>query len=78
MAEIMRTIWLSGGDEAVIFTNYLVVLVGCLDAKVGTRIYTRMTVLITTLTRITGTAPVEPEPTPQSHPAEKALNVGHF
>jgi hypothetical protein len=77
MAEIMRTIWISGGDEAVIFTNYLVVIVGCLDAKVGARIYTRMTVLINVLTRMTGATPTTPEPTPQERPT-KALNLGHF
>lgn len=49
MIEFIHTIWISGGDEAVIFSNWVLVMATTLDAKVGIRIYTRATILINLL-----------------------------
>lgn len=76
MIAIIHMIWISGGEQAVIFSNWALFAATTFDAKVGIRIYTRATILINLLTgKVTKHHPViEPAALTKVHTA-KTLNA---
>lgn len=66
-------------DKGITLATWVLSVVTALDAKVGVRIYTRLTVLIRILTPKVG-KPVEPVdlPEPATEPHRRTLNAGHF
>lgn len=85
MIEILTTYVLD--EKGVTLATWVLSVVTALDAKVGVRIYTRMTVLIKLVSKALPTTAkvIEPEPeetkdpeqTPEPRPA-KTLNDGHY